>query len=446
MVLMLSKLCLLLGCAALACGAQAQKVFPYEYSQDDLPNGLRLITVPTDYANIVAVYIVVQTGSRNEVEPGHTGFAHLFEHLMFRGTPLYPPEKYNQTLNRIGASSNASTSDDLTVYHTTFSKEDLDTVLAMEADRFQHLKYAEPEFKTESLAVLGEYNKNSASPFSKLNEVMQNTAFDKHTYKHTTMGFLKDIQDMPNQYEYSLKFFDRYYRPEYTTIIVVGDVKAKAVRAMVDKYWGEWKRGSYKPEIPMEPEQNGPRTAHVDWPSATLPIVSVGFKVPAYNDATKPTAALDALAYLAFSNTSDLYQKLVVQEQKADSIFGNAPSSVDPSLFEITARVKKAEDVDYVRDRILETVKAFQEKPVDAARLDTVRKRLRYQVALRMDNSDTIAQILSYYVALKRTPETMNALYDQYATLTPQDVQQAAKLLLEKGRTMVTLTGPGGAK
>ena len=446
MVLMIAKLCLLLGCAALACGAQPQKVFPYEYSQEDLPNGLRLITVPTDYANIVAVYIVVQTGSRNEVEPGHTGFAHLFEHLMFRGTQQYPQEKYNQTMNRIGASSNASTSDDLTIYQTTFSKEDLGTVLAMEADRFQHLKYAEPEFKTESLAVLGEYNKNSSSPFSKLNEVMHDTAFDKHTYKHTTMGFLKDIQDMPNQYEYSLKFFDRYYRPEYTTIIVVGDVKAKAVRAMVDKYWGDWKRGSYKPEIPVEPEQNGPRTAHVDWPSPTLPIVSVGFKVPAYNDATKPTAALDALAYVAFSNTSDLYQKLVVQEQKADAIFGNAPSSVDPSLFEITARVKKAEDVEYVRDRILETVKAFQEKPVDTARLDTVRKRLRYQVALSMDNSDTIAQILAYYVGLKRTPETMNALYDQYAKLTPEDVQQAAKLLSEKGRTMVTLTGPGGAK
>ena len=90
--------------------------------------------------------------------------------------------------------------------------------------------------------------------------------------------------------------------------------------------------------------------------------------------------------------------------------------------------MKKAEDLDYVRDQILETVKAFQEKPVDAARLDTVRKRLRYQVALSMDNSDTIAQILSSYVALKRTPETMNALYDQYAKLTPEDVQAAAKL------------------
>src|SRR5262249_1510359 len=154
-------------------------------------------------------------------------------HLMFRGTPKISADQYNQTLNRIGASSNASTSDDFTEFHTTFSKEDLDTVMMMEADRFQHLKFGEPEFKTESLAVLGEYNKNSSSPFSKLFEALSETAFQRHTYQHTTMGFLKDIQDMPNQYDYSLKFFDHYYRPEYTTIIVVGDVQAKQARAMV---------------------------------------------------------------------------------------------------------------------------------------------------------------------------------------------------------------------
>src|SRR5438477_11541212 len=122
---MLPRLLAAVCCAAIAFAAQSpRKVFPYVYSQEDLPNGLRLITVPTDYPNIVAVHIVVQTGSRNEVEPGHTGFAHLFEHLMFRGTPNYSTEKYNQTLNRIGAASNASTSTDKTIYYTTFSKED----------------------------------------------------------------------------------------------------------------------------------------------------------------------------------------------------------------------------------------------------------------------------------------------------------------------------------
>ena len=191
----------------------------------------------------------------------------------------------------------------------------------MEADRFQHLKYAEPEFKTESLAVLGEYNKNSARPFSKLDEVLHDTAFDQHTYKHTTMGFLKDIQDMPNQYEYSLKFFDRYYRPEYTTIIVVGDVKAKAVRAMVDKYWGEWKRGSYKPEIPVEPAQNGAAHAHVDWPSPTLPIDRGGLQGSGVQRCDQGYGRAGcAVLPGVFATRRDLYQKLVVQEQKADAL------------------------------------------------------------------------------------------------------------------------------
>src|SRR5262249_3530685 len=157
--------------------AAAGKIFPYAYNQEDLPNGLRLITIPTDYPNIVSVFIVVSTGSRNEVEPGKSGFAHLFEHLMFRGTPEFSSERYQMELRTAGESSNAFTTDDFTAYHTTFSKEDLPRILTMEADRFQHLSYPEPAFRTEALAVLGEYNKNSANPGSKLNEMLRATAY-----------------------------------------------------------------------------------------------------------------------------------------------------------------------------------------------------------------------------------------------------------------------------
>jgi zinc protease len=436
---------LALAAAALAASAP-QKIIPYPYVQEDLPNGLRLVTVSTDFPNIVAVYIVVQAGSRNEVEPGHTGFAHLFEHLMFRGTEKFPAAKYNDMLQRTGASSNAFTTDDFTCYYTVFSKDDLPTVFEMEADRFQNLKYSEADFKTESLAVLGEYNKNSSSPFARLEEALRDKAFTHSTYKHTAMGFLKDIQDMPNQYEYSLKFFDRYYRPEYTTILVAGDVRSKAVRQLADRFWGEWKRGSYKPEIPSEPPQDGPCTAHVDWPSPTLPILDVAFKAPAYADSDRESAALDALAFLAFSPTSDLYQKLVVEEQKVESLGADYEDHVDNSLFNVVARVKKADDMDYVRGQILDTVKAFQEKPVDAAMLEKVKKHLRYSAALRMNSSDAIASSLAPYIALRRTPETMNRLYEQYAQLTPEDVQKAAaKYLVENSRTTVTLTA-GGAK
>ena len=139
------------------------------------------------------------------------------------------------------------------------------------------------------------------------------------------------------------------------------------MRALVDKYWGEWKKGSYHPDIPRRTAAGGPRTAKVDWPSPTLPLIMIGYKGPAYSDSTKDTAALDALSYLAFSSNSDLYQRLVVKEQKADAVFGSAPSEVDPGLFEIVARVKRVEDMDYVRDQILATVKQFRDKPVEAA-------------------------------------------------------------------------------
>jgi zinc protease len=425
--------------AALA-AQPAQKIFPYAYTQDDLPNGLRLVTVPTDYPNIVALYIVVQAGSRNEIESGHTGFAHLFEHLMFKGTEKYSQQQYNDAIKRMGAESNAFTTDDYTCYQTVFSKEDLPATLAMEADRFQNLKFSEGEFKTETLAVLGEYNKNASSPFVKLNEALRDEAYTTHTYKHVTMGFLKDVQDMPNQYDYSLKFFDRYYRPEYTTIIVAGDVKQRQARDLVAKSWGAWKRGDYTAEIPAEPAQEAPRSREVAWPGPTLPLIGIAFKAAAYTDSAKDTAALDALAYLAFSENSELYQKLIIREQKADALFASAPEQVDASLFQVLARVKKPEDIDYVRDQILAAIRDLQQHPVDEKRLDTVRQHIRYQLALSMDNSETIAQIVARFVALRRTPDTMNKLFDRYVALTPKDVQEAAaKYLTENARTIVRL-------
>jgi zinc protease len=134
-----------------------------------LPNGLRLITVPTDYPNLIATYIVVSTGSRNEIEAGKSGYAHLFEHLMFRGSQNYSAAQRDELLKRAGASSNAYTTDDRTVYHEVFSKEDLDKVMQLEADRFQRLKYPAAGYKTETRAVLGEYNKTA--PIRNLNSL-----------------------------------------------------------------------------------------------------------------------------------------------------------------------------------------------------------------------------------------------------------------------------------
>src|SRR6266508_4636204 len=249
------------------------EILPFKAAEKRLPNGLKVIVVPTGFPNIVSLQIPVQTGSRNEVEPGKSGFAHFFEHMMFRGTKAYPPDKYNEIITQAGARQNAYTTDDYTNYHTTFAKDDLETVLKIEADRFKNLDYSQEGFKTESRAVLGEYNKNSANPLVKIEEVQHDKAFSAHTYKHTTMGFLKDIEDMPNQFEYSKTFFERWYRPEHTTIIVAGDVSAEQAIPLVERYWGGWQGRAYSAAIPAEPEPRGAVYAHVPWPAATLPWV-----------------------------------------------------------------------------------------------------------------------------------------------------------------------------
>ncbi|MGB8509305.1 MAG: pitrilysin family protein [Pyrinomonadaceae bacterium] len=439
-ILLMLALALSLPVLGMAQGTQ-RKILPYDYTIDDLPNGLRLVTVPTDYPNLVALYIVVSTGSRNEIEAGKSGYAHLFEHLMFRGSKNFSAEQRDEILKRAGASSNAYTSDDRTVYHEVFSKDDLDKVLELEGDRFQRLSYPEDKYKTETRAVLGEYNKNSANPTSKLFEKLRETAFHKHTYQHTTMGFIKDVEDMPNQYQYSLEFYKRYYRPEYATVVVVGDVTRARVLDLVKKNFGSWERGNYVPDIPAEPAQEAARTAHVDWATPTLPYVAVAFRAPAFSDTQKDKAALDLLTPIAFGENSELYQRLVLKEQKIDRLFGGADDQKDPELFTVIARVKDPKDMDYVRGEILKTFERYTKEVVSQDKLDATRSRVRYGFAVGLNSSEAIAGALASYISLTRTPETLNKVFAIYQSLTPEDIRTAArKYFTENSRTIVTLT------
>ena len=442
--LFLAALLLTVPLLGFAQQSRSSKLFTYPYTIDDLPNGLRLVTVPTDYPNLVSVYIAVSAGSRNEVEPGKSGFAHFFEHIMFRGSDNYTPEQREELFKRAGAETNAYTSDDRTVYHATFAKEDLEPIMKAEADRFQRLKYTPEQFKTEALAVKGEYDKNSANPISKMYEVLRETAFKRHTYSHTTMGYLKDIQDMPNQYEYSLEFYKRFYRPEYTTIVVVGDATRAQALDLTKRYWGEWKRGDYKAEIPEEPAQRESRTAHIDWASPTLPYLAVAFRGPAYSDEKKDKAALDLLSAIAFGDNSDLYQQLVLKEQKVDILGPDFSDQADPEMFVVFARVKDPANVNFVRDRVLETFKKYTTEPIEQSKLDATRSRLRYGAAMAMNSNDAIARSIAPYISLRRTPETLNKLFETYQEITPADIRDAAKKYFrDESRTVVTLATKG---
>lgn len=424
--------CLMLLTLALAASpaigqeAKPEKIFPYPTQRTDLENGLSVLSVPFDSPGIIAYYTVVRTGSRNEVEPGLSGFAHFFEHMMFRGTEKYPQDKYQSVVKALGADANAFTTDDWTCYHMTVPSSALPTVVEVEADRFRNLKYDKADFQKEARAVLGEYNKSASSPFLILNEAMQDKAYTAHTYKHTTIGFLADVKDMPNQFDYSKKFFDRWYRPENCTIIVAGDVDHERLVSLVRKEYGEWERGKASVTIPVEPEQTETRSTRLTWPLPTLPILYLGFHIPSADPKNPDIAPLSALAQAVFGETSPLYKSLVLDEQKVVLLAADAELKRDPAMFTVVARVRSPEDLDGVKKRIEDALAEAAKSPIPTARLEAIKSHLRYAFANSLDSPDAVAMAVSESIALTGRPDSMEERYNAYDRLTPADLQRVA--------------------
>ncbi|MDH3266573.1 MAG: insulinase family protein, partial [Gammaproteobacteria bacterium] len=417
------------------------KIFDMPYLMRDLDNGLRVIVVPTDYPDIVTIQIPVQTGSRNEIEPGKTGFAHFFEHMMFRGTEKYPAEVYADILKKAGADQNAYTTDDYTNYHITFTKEDLEKVIEIEADRFQRLSYSEDVFRTEALAVNGEYLKNFSNPISKMFERLSDLMFRVHTYKHTTMGFIEDIQAMPNQIEYAKTFFERWYRPEKTVIILVGDVDPEPTFELVKKYWGNWERGDYNIDIPVEPPLGGPKYEHMQWDSPTQPWLVMAYRGPAYQPTEKDMPSLDLISSIYFSDSSELYRQLVIQDQSVDQLFSYFPDTIDPGMLVIAARLTDADYAADVRDAINATLVKTRTELVDAKKVQETKSRLRYGFTAQLDNSGSIGSNLASFVQFFRTPETINEVFATYDSLAAEDLRNTAnQYFVDDSRVTFTLS------
>ena len=438
----LLALFLLCGLAHAALAATPARVFPYAHTKHTLDNGLTALLIPMESPGLVAYYSIVRTGSRDEVEEGKSGFAHFFEHMMFRGTKKYPAAAYEGIITKIGANTNAYTTDDLTAYHLNFAREDLEQVIDIESDRFQNLSYSEEVFMTEAGAVYGEYRKNITSPYALLNEKLRDVAYDQHTYKHTTIGFERDIKAMPQQYQYSLSFFQRFYRPENVVLVIAGDIDPIATLALLKKYYGGWKKGYTAPKVLPEPAQKSERTADISYPGKTLPILNLAYKGDAFDPANKDYVAAMLLADLAFGETSDLHKKLIIQEQKVQMLNGNVPMNRDPSLFQITSMVRKPEEVAYVRDEIYRTLAHFQSTPVDAGRLRDLKRRNKYAFVMALDTPDAVASRLARFVALTGDLAGIDQLYAQMEAVTPEDIMRAAKkYFAPERRTVVVLRG-----
>ena len=208
---------------------------------------------------------------------------------------------------------------------------------------------------------------------------------------------------------------------------------------MIEQYWGVWKAGApATAAIPKEPAPKGPQYVHVPWTSDTLPWVTVAYLGPAFDEKSKDSPALDILAALYFGPTSDLYKRLVETEQKVDAMDVDTPSSVDPSLFTVLARVKNPADTVYVRDQILATIGQALATPVPAQRLADSKTFNKYALARTLDSTERIAAVLSGYAPYRRSFETPNNYYRTLDSLTPADLQAAAKKYFVHNSLIVT--------
>jgi zinc protease len=423
--------------------APATKAFPFPTELHTLPNGLRVVLVPYDSPGLVAYYTLMRVGSRNEPEKGRSGYAHFFEHMMFRGTKAHPVEDYNATVTRLGLNTNAFTSEDMTVYHLYGPAKTLPTVIEYEADRFQNLEYDEAAFRTEAGAILGEYAKSASNPEEKLTEKMLETAYDAHTYRHTVIGYLDDVKAMPGGFNYSREFFRRYYTPDNATIVIVGEFDKAATLAQLEKAYGGWKGKLTPAAIPAEPKQTRSKHAQVAWPTPTLPRLWIAWHAPSAGDVTSAAAQNLLNAYL-FGPTSPLYQSLVLGKQLVDSMEPSYSDHRDPSLFGVLLRVKDAKDLKAVEKAVLKDINALARGQVDANRMNAVRSNLKYGNIMGLDKADSLAVTLAVTIAQTGDVEYLNKVYARIEELQPADLSTFTKKnMLDSNRTTVTLLSQG---
>lgn len=446
---------LALGSLAFSAAASAatttkppSKIFPYPMKIDRLPNGMTIVRVPFNSPGLIAYYTVMRVGSRNEVEPGRSGFAHFFEHMMFKGTPSNPEGAREKILNSVGFDDNAFTTNDVTIFHSYGPSSALPQLVAVEADRFQHLAYSEPSFQTEAKAVLGEYHKGASNPDQKLEEVLAATAFTTHTYRHTTIGFYDDVKAMPAEYEYSKQFFQRWYTPDNAMLFVVGEFDDAKLMADIRKAYGSWKGKSAQVAIPPEPPQTLARSAHIDWNGPTLSRHVVAWHTPSADPARMDGAIQNVLAAYLVGPTSPLYKELVLEQQLVETIGSGYNDHRDPNLFSILAVLKDEKNRPAVAQAIDAAVAELASGKVDVPRVAAIRSNLRYGLLMSLETADDVAVQLAYYAGVLGSPDALEHTYANVEKVQPiQLVDFAKKYLTNQNRTVITLSSKaGGAK
>jgi len=377
-IFQLAAVCVFAAALALPASAQqpSSEVRPpkLDFTTHKLSNGLEVILLEDHAVPVINLQVWYHVGSKDE-RPGRTGFAHLFEHLMFKGSAHVGADEHSRIIEAVGGFDNAETGDDTTNFWETFPSNYLERVLWLEADRMGSLNVDDANFKSERQVVEEERRvRVDNQPYGSLEEDLRATAFTVHAYHHTPIGSIEDldkatVQDVRD-------FFDTFYKPNNATLVIAGDFNSSQAMEWAKKYF-DGIPASPKP-IPRinapEPAQTAERDVNKSYSNTPLPAVVIGYKIPArYQPDAYP---LDlASNILAGGESSRLYQALIYKQRIAVQSAGFGNFSEDPNLFWAYAIMNQGHTADEGKNAIEAVLNDLKEKPVESKELEKAKNQ-----------------------------------------------------------------------
>jgi predicted Zn-dependent peptidase len=432
--------CLCLAFAALpavAISAPPPAQVRVDFSEVTLKNGLRVQLVEDHTAPVIAVNVAYDVGSRNE-RPGLTGFAHLFEHMMFKGSQNVGDGEHFYQVFTNGGSMNGSTSNDLTWYYESLPANQLELALYLEADRMRSLEITQAKLDNQRQAVQEERRlRVDNQPYGRSYERFDELFYDNFGYKHSTIGSMEDLNAA--SVKDVAEFFRIYYAPNNAVLTLVGDFKRDDALELIRKYFEGIPRQSPPPPVNLkDPTQTAERRETLTDPLARATQILIAYKTDVGN--TPDQAALQVLSsVLQSGDSSRFYQILNKEKELVTSIGGGVDERIGTGAFQITAMVRPDREPAAVEAAIYEQIAKISEQPIADWELQKARNATRLGFLQSIRGAQTRATILGMYTILFRDPGLINTRLQKINAVTREDVQRVAKkYLVPTGRTVLT--------
>jgi len=416
-----------------------------DYTMTTLPNGMNVVFLEDHSTPIVHLQMWYHVGSKNE-RPGRTGFAHLFEHMMFKGSKNVEPEGHPSYISSVGGQSNAYTNEDATVFWETVPSQYLPLVLWLEADRLASLRIEERVFKTEGEVVKEERRMRIENqPYGRLQEIIADNAFTVHPYKHPVIGSMKDLESA--SLDDVREFFHTYYVPNNATAVLVGDFDSKEALGLVTQYLGRIPKSdkAVPRDIPREPAQTKERRVAIneEWP---LPAVVVAHHIT-FDGHPDSYPLHIASKILSDGQSSRIYRKLVYEKGIALAAFGGGNIIEDPNLFFAVAIVQPGHTTEEASNALIAELDRLRTEPVTAAELQQAKNQFARDYILGRESNQSKAEQLGHAVVIHNDIKTADGEFDIFQNLSVADVQRVAKTYFTpENRLVLTIMPKGSAR